>query len=431
MSKQCVHCGKVLLDNGIQYCPGCGGRIASSRMAKRPVSNDPPAWMKQLENSFANNRSKVPLRELNVKVWDEEETGDLPSTESETDVDDADLPMVDSLPTSPLLVAASSPGIAPPAQTPPSFPGIGVSKEDVAEDLPTKPYLADPPQNASQRHVSPLPGMDGAHDTVSQEQIENMATRPYAAQSRKISQGVENPVQSRQAQAKQTPPEMMISPAMQRPVTPAPIVLQQPQFPPVPAARQTPPMSIPVTSKAQGKKKNRKPLVIVFSLLLIAILGGVIAWVVIAQPFTVPEITRTTQNFTNTSPGLSLQYPQNWSAAVNKKQGSVNFYDTNHTDQVNINVVVTGNQNLTQYVSKMVSSLGITGQKTQPERSFAGASWQQVQGTVQESGASYTATLFATMHGEYFYTILQLAPSSTYPLEEQLVFSKIRSSFQF
>jgi hypothetical protein len=82
-------------------------------------------------------------------------------------------------------------------------------------------------------------------------------------------------------------------------------------------------------------------------------------------------------------------------------------------------------------MNKTVSSLGMTGQRTQAELSFAGATWQQIQGSVQQSGANYTATLLFTTHGEYYYTILQLAPSSTYPLEEQLVFSKMRSSFQF
>ena len=78
-----------------------------------------------------------------------------------------------------------------------------------------------------------------------------------------------------------------------------------------------------------------------------------------------------------------------------------------------------------------MSSQGITGKRTLPEALFAGASWQQIQGIVQESGASYTATVLVTMHGQNYYSIVQLAPSTTYPLEEQLVFSKIRSSFQF
>jgi hypothetical protein len=109
----------------------------------------------------------------------------------------------------------------------------------------------------------------------------------------------------------------------------------------------------------------------------------------------------------------------------------VSFYDSNHTDQVNITVVAADSQGLSNYTAKMVSSLGITGQKTLAELSFAGTTWQQIQGSVQQSGASYTATLLSTTHGGHYYTILQLAPSSTYPLEEQLVFSKMRSSFQF
>jgi hypothetical protein len=169
----------------------------------------------------------------------------------------------------------------------------------------------------------------------------------------------------------------------------------------------------------------------VFGLLFILLLGGVMAWIIVAQPFSVPEITKTTQKFTDTSLAVSLQYPQHWAFDVNKQNGTVSFYDDNHTDQVNITVVVADSQSINQHLAKTVSSLGITAQKTQPEISFAGATWQQIQGSVQESGANYTATLLVTMHGEHYYTFLQLAPFPTYPLEEQLVFSKMRSSFQF
>ena len=74
MAKQCDHCGKILPSDTIRYCPGCGKSVASSRPAKRSISEDPPAWMKQLETSLTNNRSNLPLRELNVTVWEEEET---------------------------------------------------------------------------------------------------------------------------------------------------------------------------------------------------------------------------------------------------------------------------------------------------------------------------------------------------------------------
>ena len=426
MAKQCDHCGKVLPNDSIRYCPGCGKSVPSSRPAKKSISQDPPAWMKQLENSLTSNRSNLPLRELNVTVWEEEETRSLVFPGSGNDEVQADLQVADGLPTSPLLVA-SSPRVNVPSQVQSSLPGVDVGKEDGAEDLPTNPYMATMPQNA------PLsqPGFGIANGSLSHDHIEEIATRPYVAQPRNISQGIEKPVQYQQRQAMQTPPGIMNAPAMQRPVTPVPLAAPKSQLPPSQPARQTPPASMPVPPLTKAKKNGRKRLAIVFGLLLILLLGGVITWVILAQPFTVPEITRTTQSFTDNALGISLQYPTNWAVAVHKQDGTVNFYDDNHTDQVNITVVVAGNQNMDQFVSKTVSSQGITGQKTLPEASFAGASWQQIQGNVQESGASYTATVLVTMHGQYYYSIVQLAPSNTYSLEEQLVFSKMRSSFQF
>jgi len=382
--------------------------------------------MKQLETSLTSNRSNLPLRELNVTVWEEEETRTLVSPESGNDEVEADQQVADGLPTSPLLVA-SSPRASVPSQAQSSLSGLDVDKEDDAVELPTNTYMATMPQ------IAPLsqPGFGIANGSLSQDHIEEIATRPYVAQPRNISQGIEKPVQYQQRQAMQSPSGIMNAPAMQRPVTPIPLPVPQSQLPPYQPVRQTPPGSMPVPPLTKAKKNGRKRLAIVFGLLAILLLGGIIAWVILAQPFTVPEITRTTQSFTDTALGVSLQYPTNWAVAVHKQDGTVNFYDDNHTDQLSITVVVAGNQKIDQYVSKTVSSQGITGQKTLPVASFAGASWQQIQGNVQESGASYTATVLVTMHGQYYYSIVQLAPSTTYHLEEQLVFSKIRSSFQF
>ena len=427
MAKQCDHCGKILPSDTMRYCPVCGKLVALSRPAKRSLSEDPPAWMKQLETSLTNNRSKVPLRDLNVKVWDEEETRNLTFQGSGMDSGGDNLDVVDSLPTSPLMVA-SSPIISTPSSTHSNLSGADVDQEEVAEELPTNPLMTSLSQNIPQSRVSSSPGIDFGNGKMSHDDIEDIATRPYVAQPRNISREIEKPIQQ-QRQAMQPPTGFANSPAMQRPVTPVP--LPQSQFPPAQPSRQTPPISMPVPPLARPKKDNRKRLAIVFGLLFIFLLGGVIAWVIVAQPFSVSEITKTTQNFTDTSLAVSLQYPQNWAVDVNKQNGTVNFYDDNHTDQVNITVVVAGNQSIDQYMAKTVSSVGITAQRTQPEVSFAGATWQQIQGSVQESGANYTATLLVTMHGGHYYTILQLAPSPTYPLEEQLVFSKMRSSFQF
>jgi hypothetical protein len=336
--------------------------------------------MKQLETSLTNSRSNIPLRELHVKVWDKEETKDLSLPENGKDSVEDEIDVVDGLPTSPLM-AASSPNNSTPSHAESNYLGIGNDEEEVADELPTNPLITSLPQNPPIRYVS------------------------------------SSPVGS------------LYRPETQRSVTP--VSLPQLEFPFVQPVRQTPPASIPVPPLVRPDRNNRKHLAIVFGLLFILLLGGVIAWVNLVQPFAVPEITKTTHIFQNTSLGVSLQYPQKWTVEVNKQHGTINFYDDNHTDQVNITVVVSGNQSINQYMSKTASSLGMTGQKTRAGLSFAGASWQQLQGSIQQSGANYTATLLVTMHGERYYTFLQLAPSSTYPLEEQLVFSKMRSSFQF
>ena len=378
MAKQCDHCGKILPGDAIRFCSGCGKRVTSSRPPKKSFSEDPPAWMKQLETSLTNKRYNVPLRESNVKVWDEEETRQLILPESRVDSVGDDPDQDDALPTSPLMVVSS-------------------------------------------------PGIDFNIEMTSHDQIEDIETRPHVAQPRSISHEIAKPIHQ-QRQGMQAPTDVMHNPAIQIPVTPVP--LPQSSYSPVQPARQTPPV-MPVPPLAKTNKNNRMRLVIVVGLLFILLLGAVIAWVTVTQPFAVAVITKTTQPFNSTSLGVSLQYPQNWAVVVNMQHGTVIFYDANHTDQVNITVVVAGSQSLNQYMSKSVSSLGMTGQKTLAELSFAGATWQQIQGNVQQSGANYTAMLLATTHGEHYYTILQLAPSTTYPLEEQLVFSNIRSSFQF
>ena len=430
VAKQCDQCGKILPGDIIRFCPVCGKRVTSSHQAKKSLSEDPPAWMKQLETSLTNNRSKVPLRELNVKVWDEEETIEHTLPENAVDTGEDEQDVVDGLPTSPLMVA-SSPIISPPSQTHSSPPDIDIDGEDVAEELPTNPHLASLPQNTTKNHDISFPGVDFGSGVTSHDQLEDIATRPYKAQTPNISHEIEKPVLSQQRQAIQAPAGFMNSPAIQRPVTPVLLPLTQSQVPPVQPFRQTPPGSMPVPPLTRSKKNNRKRLAIVFGLLFCLLLAGVIAWVIVARPFAVPEITKTTQNFNNTSLGVILQYPQNWAVAVNKQNGTVSFYDANHTDQVNITVVIADNQSMNQYITKTVGSLGMTGQKTQTELSFAGTTWQQLQGSVQQSGANYTASLLITKHSGHYYTILQLAPSSTYPLEEQLVFSHMRSSFQF
>jgi len=98
---------------------------------------------------------------------------------------------------------------------------------------------------------------------------------------------------------------------------------------------------------------------------------------------------------------------------------------------VNIVVGFANGGDLGQYLQQEASQLGMTGQKKVSPHSFAGESWQQIQGSVLEGGASYTETVIVTVHNQHLFTILLLAPQITYAQEDQLVFSSMRSSFQF
>ena len=431
VAKQCDHCGKILPADNIKYCPGCGKLVASSRPVKRSLSGDPPAWMKQLETSLTNDRSQLPLRELNVKVWDEEAAksdsvamSEVDSVEDDQDAVEDNQDVVDALPTSPLTVTHT-----PQSNSRSSFAAIDGDRKDATQELPTNPHMTAISQNTPVNQPGSLPGRNTNNGLKSHDQVEKMETRPYIAQPRSIVPEMEMPVSYQQRSVMQTPAAYKNGSATQRPVTPLPLTFTQNSS--EPPAMQRSSGSPPVPPLARAEKRSRKGLVIMLALLFTVLLGSAIAWIRLAQPFSVPEITTTTQHFTNATLGVSLEYPRDWTIVVHTQSGAVNLYDDNHTDQVNITVVAVDSQGLNQYTAKMVSSLGMTGQRTLAEPSFAGPMWQQVQGSVQQSGASYTATLFATTHDGHYYTILQLAPSSTYPLEEQLVFSKMRSSFQF
>ena len=352
-----------------------------------------------------------PLRELRVRVW---EQGDDALQDEEHAADD--------LPTMPLVVA-DTPGLS---HRSPSISAKEHEDEEIVDDLPTRPLLVTPPQAAPVRRASTtdeissdlFPGFD---------EVEALDTRPLLTQpqGRVLSPATGVPAESHKQAFRDQPGPTQL----QKPITPAPF----PQLQMEPVQRHTPPVSLAASplARPEHRKKNRMRLVLAFGLLVILLAGAVAAWIMLFQPFTVSPITQTTQPFQNTDLGVSLHYPQGWTARVDKKNGAVYFYDDNQTDQVDIRTAGTNSQSIDQYISKLVALLGITGQKTGTSLSFAGVSWQQVQGSVLQSGASYTAALLATTHGGRYYAIIQLAPSTTFAQEDQLVFSGIRSSFQF
>jgi zinc-ribbon domain len=490
VEKTCTNCGKVLPRDDARFCNNCGQVIPYSRPLKHSLPGEPPAWMKQLEDSLsqatpsgklkihvsdtstssARNQTQssmiseavemkaapedpkpphpqetslhgdisvgnaetdisppevqvkpinIPPRELRVKVWNQEEADDFPMQEG--------IGLVEDLPTRPLHVPDTPGNIKHPFSTS-DYTVESVDDEGIVEDLPTRPVIASLPKTPPILGSSTPPAVNNV-GVLHLNEVEEFDTRPLMVQrqAQTNSPAVENLVEQH-LQATRAPVEPAHSPVVQDPVTPA--LFPQPQKAPAKALGQTPPVSVAVPPVARNKRKSRKHLLFVL-ILLIILVGGVSVWLIVFQPFTVPEVTKTTQIFQNSNLGVSLYYPQNWKAEVDQINGIIYFYDDNHTDQVSISAVAASSQTIEQYISRQVSSAGMTGQNVEASLSFAGTSWQQVRGNMLQSGASYTAVLLVTMHGGRYYSILQVAPLATYTQEDQLVFSDIRSSFQF
>lgn len=225
-------------------------------------------------------------------------------------------------------------------------------------------------------------------------------------------------------------------------------IVQRPPLTPQPSTQgwrqqtNTPPASVavpPVAAGKQGSVKTRTRvraggrtwLVLVGGLLLLLVAGGLVAWVVVFHPFAVPEVTQPQQDFQNADLGIVLQYPRGWVAQADKKNQTIHLYDSNHTDQVNIVATTANGTDAGQYAQKEVSQLGMTALKPKTTVTFGGTSWQQIRGNVVLSGASYAETIYVTLHNGRFFSLMQLAPQTTYDAEEQITFAAIRTSFKF
>jgi hypothetical protein len=171
-----------------------------------------------------------------------------------------------------------------------------------------------------------------------------------------------------------------------------------------------------------------RALSVLFSLLIVVGLG---IWIVKFQPFSVPAVTQPQQSFKDAHLGLSLFYPTGWIAQVDRAQSTIHFYDSSHTAEAMIVVKDAATENVAQYLQQQVRQLGMTGARSGTSLSFAGATWQSLQGSVQLSGANYTGTILATVHRGRLFGFIQLAPQSVYADEDKLVFANMRSSLQF
>lgn len=207
----------------------------------------------------------------------------------------------------------------------------------------------------------------------------------------------------------------------------------QPQ-PVLPAEQQVWPRSfepqnnpeLPI-SAPRRRSQRRLPFMMVSVLLFVLVCVGVGTWIYRYQPFSVAPVTQPQQSFKDTALGVSLLYPNGWTSKIDRSKATLYFADSSSTAQVTITITSAGGD-LNQYMQQQVTQLALTGAKPGDPVTFAGSSWQQIQGTIQHSGANYTVTLFATMHNGHIVTLLQQAQQTVYPEEETTIFAPLRAS---
>lgn len=176
-------------------------------------------------------------------------------------------------------------------------------------------------------------------------------------------------------------------------------------------------------------RQTRRAGILIF-LLLVLLIGGGAFWYIYYQPFT-NRLAQTDQTYQNTALGFSLHYPLYWKVDYNQARSIVRFEDSSATGQVSLSRTQTAGTTQSQYVSQQEAQLGMAGQKPEPTVTFAGATWQQVRGTVNQSGATYTVTLYITQRNGYFYALTCLTIPSIYAQMEHNNFAPLRASLQF
>jgi hypothetical protein len=184
--------------------------------------------------------------------------------------------------------------------------------------------------------------------------------------------------------------------------------------------------------KSRKKKRTGRTVVIVLLLLVLLSAGAGVAlnWDWVTQFFASPAVAQPYQTYQNSSLGVSLAYTQGWSVSVDQAHSVVQFADGTHTGQARLSVTAASGQ-VNAYLTQQVTQQGITGAKTASAATIAGASWQVVQGTVAQSGATYTVVLYATQRNSRFYLLEFLAPQPAFTSIDQSSFAHMRSTFNF
>ncbi len=287
----------------------------------------------------------------------------------------------------------------------PGVPALPAKEVHAVEDLPTRPMTAAPidrskpeEQGVEVLPTSPL-DLSAPEQAVARERpTEDMPTRPMSVSS-------------------PTPP----------PFTPPPIQEHGNASAATATQKRENIVSVPVGPHP----RRRFPFVIAAVLLVVLVVGGVGIWNVSYQPFSVAPITQPQLSFSDTNLGIALSYPNGWTKQVEPDKSTVQFYASNHTAEVHIVVANAGSGDVNQALQQQSTKLGMGGAKAGAPLTFAGQTWQQLQGNLQQSGANYTGTILATVQGNHVFTIVEIAPQGNYTEWENQFFSPMRKTLRF
>jgi len=485
----CSHCGAALPKEDSRFCNNCGTLVAShpfspQSLAARKNPSDPaspvplpapaavegekpvekpkpiireqiaqqpsarpahelPDWVSKSEKEQyeAPGSPAIPPRtvgtehvekalstmhELRVKVWEQKETISMIA-----------VPETPALAKKPATLDEEAIEKFPTTQLSTPFPEQAIEAQDEEEDIedrPTRLMAVPPSTNTNSGVIAPAKEPTPRSLNAALEQPALRQATPLPPVSPEIASPVA-PAQSMresyidvleradtlhlpaaQAPANFTPP----APVQPQPAPPA----VQPVAPRSPALQSGPAYPI---SPPRSRAQRRLPFRIVSVLLFVLICIGVGTWIYLYQPFSIAPVTQPQQNFKDAALGVSLLYPNGWTAKVDHSKSTLYFADSSSTAQVTLTITNVGGD-LNQYMQQQVTRLAMTGAKLGSPVTFAGTTWQQMQGTIQQSGANYTATLFVTMHGDHIVTLLQQAQQTVYPEEETAVFAPLRAS---
>jgi hypothetical protein len=351
---------------------------------------------------------------------------------------------IEDLPTTPVEVpeaAKREPAITiERASTPaPKNWSVAQVELDNVADMPTKPMVVDFISSSLRGPLSPLP--PSVPQPVTQ-------TRERPAKFNRSSQRVANPnsLPGGPAPSSGPPPFAQSANATKASSssTSEGSLRLGPQTPPIPISGQPPssPLSQPMNTpspdvgsvSAEVKKPRKKKRVgrVLVALLIVLILLGSGGYVIYLHPLV--NFLPSSQPYQNNALGFSLSYPEGWTVKEDQAHGMVHFADNTRTGQVNLAVFASSSQTQDQYLATEAAQMGITGWKAAPSASFGNTTWEEVQGSVTQSGATYTIGLYVTQHQDRFYALACLAPASpasVYAQMEHDDFGPLRASFLF